>query len=296
MKRFIFAQTAAFWLASTAAVFSCTDRETAIAAVNAGDFDMVRQLHEVIDIDPACDDAFRDWLNEALARETFKTAMATSDAYEKSELLNRSLDYFRHWRTLAELGNLAADQGDRTGEARFLQAALTQLNDGPERHAASEDEIKALFERATVAMRLADAAVVAPRTRSGELGGVFITSFRGFTVEEVDLAIEFEFDSTQMTPKGLEYAKQLLDHLEGASEGPITLEGHTDPVGGDAYNDDLSYRRAGAVKAYLEDNGFAGIIDLVGRGERDLPVPPAGIAPNSEEHFQIARRVVLIRG
>lgn len=48
----------------------------------------------------------------------------------------------------------------------------------------------------------------------------------------------------------------------------VMVEGHTDSVGSDAYNQKLSERRAGAVKAYLVRQGIdAGRLDTRGYGE-----------------------------
>jgi len=54
----------------------------------------------------------------------------------------------------------------------------------------------------------------------------------------------------------------------------VTIEGHTDSIGSDAYNQRLSERRAAAVKQYLVSKGVgADRLTTVGRGEKD-PVAP----------------------
>ena len=119
---------------------------------------------------------------------------------------------------------------------------------------------------------------------------------RGYQVEEVELAIEFEFDSTQMTPKGEGYAMQLRDYLLDRNPSSIVLEGHTDPTGSADYNESLSLKRALSLRNFLMDQGYTGSIDVFGRGESDVPAPPSGVEHGSPEHHQIARRVTLIRG
>jgi OOP family OmpA-OmpF porin len=50
----------------------------------------------------------------------------------------------------------------------------------------------------------------------------------------------------------------------------VTIEGHTDAVGSDAYNQQLSERRAAAVKRYLVTKGIAADrLETVGRGESE---------------------------
>ena len=66
----------------------------------------------------------------------------------------------------------------------------------------------------------------------------------------------FDFDKSVLKPE----AKAKLDDLTGKLKG-ITLEviiavGHTDAIGGDAYNQKLSVKRAEAVKAYLVTKGI----------------------------------------
>ncbi len=66
----------------------------------------------------------------------------------------------------------------------------------------------------------------------------------------------FDFNKAVLKPE----AKAKLDDLTGKLKG-ITLEviiavGHTDSIGGDAYNQKLSVKRAEAVKAYLVTKGI----------------------------------------
>ena len=77
--------------------------------------------------------------------------------------------------------------------------------------------------------------------------------------------------------------------LAGA-DFPITIEGHTDDVGSESYNQDLSERRALAVRDFLVDSGMApSQVQSAGFGE-SLPV-----APNSSpEGRQRNRRVDLV--
>lgn len=275
---------------------ACADREAAIAAVEARDFLTVQALHARVEIAPDCTDDFRDWLSERLAEETYRQAVTEATTLaQRQELLTQSLAYFPHWRTYEALAGISAAQGDRTGEAEHLQAAINRLNEGPEHHTASDVEIAQLFDRATVAVRLSDAVVPTARTRNGLAGGIFAENVRGFAVQEVPLPITYQFDSTAFTYEGAAYARQLLEHLLAARPPSVTLIGHTDPTGAASYNLQLSLRRAEALRAYLYQNGFTGRVSIDGRGEAELPPAPLGIAPGSAAHHRLARRVVLHR-
>jgi outer membrane protein OmpA-like peptidoglycan-associated protein len=72
----------------------------------------------------------------------------------------------------------------------------------------------------------------------------------------IDLQVTFDFDSTQITPEAeeqlRELGKALTDpKLKGAA---ISINGHTDGKGSDAFNKRLSERRAASIKTYLVDN------------------------------------------
>ena len=83
------------------------------------------------------------------------------------------------------------------------------------------------------------------------------TSIRGFVPERVALPITFEYDSTDFDAKGQAAAADLLDFLTHQGQQEITLLGHTDPRGDDAYNLALSQRRAEAVQRFLQANHYS---------------------------------------
>jgi outer membrane protein OmpA-like peptidoglycan-associated protein len=92
----------------------------------------------------------------------------------------------------------------------------------------------------------------APMTRS--MGG----ATRNMAVRAaVDLLINFEFDSAQLQPKGANDLDQLVMALKDESMSKLTfiIEGHTDSKGTEAYNFELSQRRAQSVVNYLVRNG-----------------------------------------
>jgi outer membrane protein OmpA-like peptidoglycan-associated protein len=73
------------------------------------------------------------------------------------------------------------------------------------------------------------------------------------------LPIEFEFDSCEPTPPSRHALRELGKALRsrGLTGQAFRIEGHTDSMGTDAYNQDLSQRRAGVVRRYLEGQGVA---------------------------------------
>jgi outer membrane protein OmpA-like peptidoglycan-associated protein len=64
--------------------------------------------------------------------------------------------------------------------------------------------------------------------------------------------IYFDFDKATLKPQSKEALAEIAAVIRKSPSRHISIEGHTDNIGGDAYNDDLSARRAAAVKAALE--------------------------------------------
>jgi OOP family OmpA-OmpF porin len=75
--------------------------------------------------------------------------------------------------------------------------------------------------------------------------------------EKVSFAAEslFDFDKAIVKPDGKAALDDLLAKLQGMNAEVMITVGHTDAIGSDAYNQKLSMRRAGAVKAYLVSRG-----------------------------------------
>lgn len=84
----------------------------------------------------------------------------------------------------------------------------------------------------------------------------------------------FAFDSAVLSAGGMAALDDLFARSAGAAEiGNITVEGHTDPIGSDAYNMGLSEHRAQAVVDYMIGKGVpAGAISAIGKGETELVV------------------------
>lgn len=71
------------------------------------------------------------------------------------------------------------------------------------------------------------------------------------TVAARDYQITFEFGSAEISPKSYGELDKIADQLTATDRLRIALRGHTDNVGNDAANKDLSQRRAQSVYQYL---------------------------------------------
>lgn len=68
----------------------------------------------------------------------------------------------------------------------------------------------------------------------------------------------FAFDSDALAPGAPGELDKVVLAIREAPRAKVTVEGHTDDVGADAYDQDLSERRARAVAAYLVQKGVPG--------------------------------------
>ncbi|HEX6708637.1 MAG TPA: OmpA family protein [Albitalea sp.] len=109
-------------------------------------------------------------------------------------------------------------------------------------------------------------------------------------VSSLSLPVQFAFDSADILPG----AKSQLDSLaEGIRLLPaiqaVVIEGHTDAVGSDFYNEQLSQRRAYAVKRYLVTMHAIdpGRLRAIGMG-KFVPLP--GREPQAAENRRVQFR------
>src|SRR5207302_1498235 len=86
--------------------------------------------------------------------------------------------------------------------------------------------------------------------------------------------ILFPFNSTEILPDGRTNLQQLASSLEKYPNSDVLIVGHTDSVGTDAYNLDLSQRRALAASTYLQSLSVpASRLRTAGKGESE-PIQP----------------------
>ncbi len=66
----------------------------------------------------------------------------------------------------------------------------------------------------------------------------------------------FDFNKATLKPAGQEKVDEVVQTMKQHPEVRATVEGHTDSVGSEAYNQRLSERRANAVRDYLVAHGI----------------------------------------
>ncbi|MDT8878082.1 OmpA family protein [Halomonas saccharevitans] len=69
--------------------------------------------------------------------------------------------------------------------------------------------------------------------------------------------VNFEFDSAVLTMGAEDILADVAEKLRANENVRVRIEGHTDAVGSDSYNQDLSQRRADSVADYLASQGVS---------------------------------------
>jgi outer membrane protein len=108
---------------------------------------------------------------------------------------------------------------------------------------------------------------------------------------DFSLSLKFEFDSSALHDDDKRRLDELATRLKNANWAIGNVEGHTDSIGSDAYNQRLSERRAQAVVDYLASKGLdRSRATVIGHGE-SKPIADNGTDAGRAQN----RRVVISR-
>lgn len=131
------------------------------------------------------------------------------------------------------------------------------------------DQNQEIFIKATHEGYFADAATVStkPITESARIIQDFY--LRPIPKDEIEIeGIEYDFDKATLRPKSMEILDKLYDFLIINENLIVQINAHTDYRGSDAYNLDLSKRRAKSCVDYLIQKGIPkGRLESEGYGE-----------------------------
>jgi outer membrane protein OmpA-like peptidoglycan-associated protein len=123
-----------------------------------------------------------------------------------------------------------------------------------------------------IARELPDARV----SRVGE--GIAVTFESG---------ILFPFDSSDLLPEARRNLRTLSEQLQDEVRTEVMIVGHTDSQGTDAYNQDLSQRRARSAASYLAAQGVErSRLIPTGRGERE-PIESNASEPGRQQNRRV---------
>lgn len=177
----------------------------------------------------------------------------------------------------ADKAKMQADQAKAQAEQARLAAQIAQGEAGDAQRKAAEEQAKALEmqnRNAALEAQLADLQAK--------------TTTRGIVITLGDVL--FGVDQSKLNPDGMRTVQKLATVLQNNMQRTVLIEGHTDNTGSQAHNQDLSERRAGAVRSALVLMGVSrDRIETKGYGEA-FPVTENNTAQNR----QLNRRVEII--
>jgi outer membrane protein OmpA-like peptidoglycan-associated protein len=123
------------------------------------------------------------------------------------------------------------------------------------------------------------------KTRSLSLGERQEIAELAATKPKIDLEIQFDYNSADISKGSMTAVQELGKALSDASlkGSTFVVAGHTDAIGSETYNQDLSERRADTIKRYLaEKYGISGSdLVTVGYGESKPKDPSAPMDPTN---------------
>jgi OOP family OmpA-OmpF porin len=101
----------------------------------------------------------------------------------------------------------------------------------------------------------------------------------------------FDFDRAELKPSAKDVLADAVKTLKENPDIRVVVEGHTDSIGSEAYNQRLSERRAGAVKSYLVRQGIdESRVSVHGYGESK----PVASNMNKEGRAQNRRAEIVV--
>ena len=110
------------------------------------------------------------------------------------------------------------------------------------------------------------------------------------TVITVELPADvlFDFDKAEIRPDAAKALSHLATIIRANPKGTTRLEGHTDAVGNDQYNQALSERRAESVKQWLVANEKLDPAKLITKGwGKTKPVAPNDTDANRQKNRRL---------
>lgn len=121
------------------------------------------------------------------------------------------------------------------------------------------------------------------KTRSLSLGERQEIAEIASTKPKIDLEIKFDYNSAEISKTSVTAVQELGKALSDAilKGSTFVVAGHTDAIGGETYNQDLSERRADTIKRYLTEKYGINGTDLVtvGYGKSQPKDPNAPMDP-----------------
>ena len=188
------------------------------------------------------------------------------------------------WVASNPVGEAVARLKEQHGENLCLHAV--KVGDA----ARSERVISSMISAPGCDSYVAAADISSADGMAGYVTGVLLAPLE-YEKHSVAATALFDFDSAILKDQGKAELQNLADYIrgKGITVKDIDVVGHTDGVGSAEYNQELSERRAMAVKEFMVASGVdAAIIDVSGKGKSEP------VASNDTEEGRARNRRVEI--
>ena len=186
----------------------------------------------------------------------------------------------RGWAVIA-VGLLLAGTGCAT--KKYVHRQVGQVD---QRVSGVETQVEDAQDRITATSKTAqealDRAVAAGKLAEGKLLYETVLS---------DDKVKFGFNRKELSPEAQTALNEFAEHLKAQNKNVfIEIQGHTDGVGGDKYNEELGMARADAARYFLSKHGIPlHRMNTISYGETEP------VADNSSSDGRAQnRRVVLV--
>ena len=236
---------------------------------------------------------YRKIREEELARERAAPAQREAQAQEQARQEQERRNQAENERQAAEQARRQAEEARQAAEQATAQAAQEKAAADAARAAAIAQQQAAQTEanRARTAEQQSEAEKTQLRERLRQQLNLILEtreSARGLIVNISDVL--FDFNKYTLKPGAREKLAKVSGILLAYPGLKVQLEGHTDSVGGDEYNQRLSEQRAAAVRDYLQSQGVPGdTLTAIGLGKGN-PVASNDTASGRQQN----RRVEMV--
>ena len=176
-----------------------------------------------------------------------------------------------------------------SGSAIGMPSTFVRASDAP-RSTFERAQLDSTLDSVFVSSEVAPERIETTRTLLTELEA---RRTDGVIVVELPADVLFDFDKATLRADANPALAKAADLLRSYPQAQVTIGGHTDAKGDDAYNETLSQRRAGAVADRLQ-SAAGRALNAQGFGERN-PVAPNTAPDGSDdpEGRQKNRRVEI---
>jgi len=216
----------------------------------------------------------------SVSAQTAEAAALSRQALEKAAAADATARAAAEGREVAEVQAFGARQ-EADAARQDAGAARQEASVAFASAAAAQAEAERIRKRAEAERNRLEAAL-------GQIAETRRTAL-GLVMNLGGEHLKFEFDKAELSVKDRELLSRIAGILLTAHDYTISVNGHTDDVGSDAYNKGLSERRAQAVRDYLAQAGLsAEILSVTGHG-KSLPL----VRGNSDSARAKNRRVEL---